>query len=127
MKIRSRLALALGLFAAVLSAHALEWEATSVERTPAPGAEIIRVQYRFRNVSGKTVNITGITTSCGCTEANVDDTAIRAGASGAVKVLFTVGQRTGTQRKSIYVQTDERAAPSELELVVKLPAERAGR
>lgn len=122
MKIRIRVAVVLLLLSTiVLPVFALEWDATSIARTPPSGAEVVRVEYRFRNPSGKMVHITGITTSCGCTEANVDDTAIRAGAAGVVKVLFTVGRRAGMQRKSIYIQTDERSEPTELELIVELP------
>jgi len=110
---------------AAVSLRALEWQTSHLERRPPAGAEVVRVEYRFRNSTPKPVRITGLTTSCGCTEASVDDTLVRPGASGSVKVLFTVGKRTGRQLKSIYVHTDEMPGLTELELVVELPSEGA--
>ena len=108
-------------FTALGSARALEWDRKLVAATPAPGDEVVRVRYAFKNPAKKTVHILGVTTSCGCTEATPSASQIAPGESGAVDVVFTIGQRTGLQKKEITIRTDESETPVTLELNVTLP------
>ena len=103
------------------SACALEWSKTEISATPDPGAEVVRMKFEYKNTSKKRVQILEVKTSCGCTEATPDSSAIAPGESGAVHVLFTIGKRTGLQEKEITLLTDDSNVPVRLMLKVKLP------
>jgi len=115
------LALASFFLALAASAHALEWKKTELFLVAEPGAEFVRTKFEFTNPAKKSVHLLGVTTSCGCTEAWPSASDIRAGESGALHVLFTVGQRSGLQEKEIVVTTDESKEPTRLVLKIKLP------
>ena len=119
-KLRHHLVLLLCL-TALGSARALEWDRTLVTTAPASGDEVVRVRYAFKNPAKKTVHILGVTTSCGCTEATPSSSQIAPGDNGAIDVVFTIGQRTGLQKKEITIRTDESETPVTLELNVTLP------
>ena len=103
------------------AAFALDWSTKLINVTPEPGATEVRAKFEFKNVGRAPVQIMGITTSCGCTEASPSATAIAAGGTGEIFVLFTVGARSGLQEKKIFVQTDESPDPVTLEFKIKLP------
>ena len=113
------LLITLGLAAPV--AFALDWSTKLISVTPEVGAPEVWAKFEFKNAGRAPVQIMGITTSCGCTEATPSATTIAAGGTGAIYVLFTVGSRSGLQEKKISVQTDESPDPVTLEFKIKLP------
>lgn len=110
----------LGLLA-VPSARGLDWEKTQVALTAERGADVVRTKFDFKNSSRKTVHILEVRTSCGCTEAAISSSEIPAGESGTIRVLFTIGNRTGLQEKEIFLVTDDAATPVKLRLAVTIP------
>jgi len=121
-----RLCLTAVVALALPCAHALEWEKTLLDLKPQPGADVVLATYNFKNPRPASVHILGITTSCGCTEAQPSASEIRGGQSGSIQVVFTIGQRSGRQEKEILVQTDEAKEPVKLVLRVDLPPARQG-
>ena len=65
----------------------------------------LTVDYPFVNVSGKSVNITRITTNCGCTATEVADSLIAPGERGVIKVSFNPRRRSGTVDTNTFVYT----------------------
>lgn len=122
MKTCSRLfALLLCAGLAAVPLRALDWERSLIETKPEAGAEVVRVQFPYRNSSGQTVHILGVSTSCGCTEAAIDSSEVAPQSAGVLHVLFTIGQRSGRQEKIITVTTDDAKQPQQLVLKVALP------
>lgn len=115
------LALTSFFLALAVSARALEWKKTELFLVTEPGAEFVRTKFEFTNTAKKSVHVLGVTTSCGCTEAWPSSSEVRAGDSGEIHVLFTVGKRSGLQEKEIVVATDESKEPTRLVLKIKLP------
>jgi hypothetical protein len=101
--------------------RALEWTRELITLTPEKGATVVRTQFEFTNRSMRPVQVLGVSTSCGCTEANIATSEIAAGASGTLDVLFTVGNRSGLQEKEIVVTTDDAKEPKRLQLKIQLP------
>lgn len=121
MKSPRRLVALLLALGAVARAFALEWKQHEVTLTSQPGDEVLRTRFEFKNTGKKIVRILGIRTSCGCTDATINDSDIAPGASSSLDVLFTIGKRTGLQEKEIVVSTDDATEPVKLVLKVKLP------
>ena len=59
--------------------------------------------FTLRNVSGKSVRIQRVRTTCGCTEAAFDTTAIAPGATTKVTLTYDPEDRPGTIDVSAYV------------------------
>jgi hypothetical protein len=53
------------------------------------------------------VSVTGIKTGCDCTSGAADAGSYAPGARGKINLVFTVGERTGFQRKTISVTTSD--------------------
>jgi hypothetical protein len=56
--------------------------------------------------------ITSLNSGCGCTVAKSSVTAVGPGSNTEVTVKFDTANRTGPQRKSIYVQSNDRRTPT---------------
>ncbi len=104
------------------AAFALEWQDRTQEMRAAPLQEEIEVVFSFVNDSKKPVVVTDIQTNCDCLEAEPDRKVYQPGERGAIKALFTVGDRLGIYERTLTVQTDEGAGPVRLSLRVDVPA-----
>lgn len=62
--------------------------------------------FRFRNVSGKTLSIEDVLSSCGCMVPEYDKGPVAPGDSGFLKVYFDPRGRTERFHKSVRVVTD---------------------
>lgn len=98
--------------ASALPAHAaLEWDKTEFSAEVRRGAqELVRTTFEVKNTGTKPVTILGVTTSCGCTTADPEESRIPAGGKTTLYARFTLGSRTGQQDKKITVTTDDPAA-----------------
>lgn len=105
-----------------MRALALDWDQTSSTVAPKPGADAVLATFTYVNRGKALVHITGVETTCGCTEATVSLNEVPPGASGNVAVLFSVGDRTGRQVREILVHTDDAREPTKLTMTVELPA-----
>lgn len=105
----------------VANAHAeLVWERTEIELRPALGDETAVGHFKYQNKGDKAVAITNIATSCGCTAASTNKDGVAPGEKGEITATFQIGNRVGTQQKTITVTTDD---PSRLATALQLKVE----
>ncbi|MGF1451874.1 MAG: DUF1573 domain-containing protein [Opitutales bacterium] len=110
-------------FLLLLSANAsgrLVFETTQKSQTADLGDAVLTAAFPFENTGSEPVRILQLRSSCGCTAAAADEVLIDPGEKSAVKVEFTIGNRTGVRTNRIAVQTD-RGQTVELQFVVTLP------
>ncbi len=103
-----------------LTAHAgLKWEQTQVELHPAAADKQAIGHFKYQNVGDKPVQFKSVHSSCGCTVAQTQKERVEPGEKGEITATFNIGDRTGTQVKTVTVQTDE---PTEAMTVLTLKA-----
>lgn len=94
-----------------LNGFGLEWETKHISIVATPEQESAEAIFAFTNNSDQTVTVKSVRSSCGCTVTELDKKEYLAGESGEIKALFTFGNRTGEQRKTITVETDDADEP----------------
>lgn len=85
-------------------AGSLKWDETEKTVRVPLGQEKAETEFRFTNVSGKPVKIEAVRTSCGCLTSEMPKQPYQPGASGGIKVVFTVGKMRGKQQKLLIVK-----------------------
>jgi hypothetical protein len=106
-----------------LNAFGLEWATTVISVKAAPDQESFVGVFPFTNNGDKTVTIESVRSSCGCTVPELTKREYAPGESGEINAVFTFGTRTGLQRKTIAVMTDDPEAPrTDLILEVSIPS-----
>jgi hypothetical protein len=122
MRIRVKVLL-VTLFLAVgsVARSELVFEQSELELHPAVGDATAVGHFKYQNKGDKAVAIKNVSTSCGCTAATAKNSA-EPGEKGEVTATFKVGDRTGTQQKTITVTTDDPMHPTAmLNLKVVIP------
>jgi hypothetical protein len=115
----SRLIGVFALAALVQSAHAeLKWEQTSVDLRPAFNDKQAVAHFKYENVGNTPIHFKSVHASCGCTTAQTQNEQVAPGQKGEITATFTIGGRTGTQVKTVTVQTDD-PEPSTIVLTLK--------
>src|SRR5438034_4399227 len=99
----------------------LKWEQTSVDLQPALGDKQAVANFKYENVGKTPVHFTSVHASCGCTAAQTQKEQVAPGEKGEVTATFNIGGRTGTQVKTVTVQTDD-PDPSRATTVLTLKA-----
>ncbi|MBC2603086.1 DUF1573 domain-containing protein [Puniceicoccus vermicola] len=95
-------------FRLVCSVHAdgeLEWESKSLVLECPVGAEKLTAEFRFQNLGSEAVEIVAVTSSCGCTVPELTKKIYEPEEEGTLSAIFTIGDRTGPQRKVLQVRT----------------------
>src|SRR2546421_8865163 len=116
----SRLIGVLALAALVQSARAeLKWEQTSVDLRPGFNDKQAVAHFKYENVGNTPVHFKSVHASCGCTAAQTQNEQVAPGQKGEITAIFTIGGRTGTQVKTVTVQTDD---PERSSIVLTLKA-----
>jgi hypothetical protein len=106
------------LLLATLSAFGeLVWEHSIVEKTASVHDRKLIAVFPFE-ARGSTTTILSIRTTCGCTTAELPQMTYSDGESGELTVVFDLNGRFGKQKKSVFVQTDDKNNPNQ-ELVFK--------
>ena len=91
-----------------LSARAeLKWEQTAVELHPAPIDKQAVGHFKYQNAGKTPVHFKSVHPSCGCTTAQTQKDVVQPGDKGEITATFNIGDRTGTQIKTVTVETDE--------------------
>src|SRR5947208_16835188 len=85
----------------------LKWEQTSVELHPTFSDKQAVAHFKYENVGKTPVHFTSVHASCGCTTAQTQKDEVPPGEKGEITATFTIGGRTGTQVKTVTVQTDD--------------------
>ena len=96
----------------------LAWEKTEIELRPKPGDADAVAQFKYTNKTDKPIRITNVKSSCGCTVPALKKNEVAPGESGEITATFNIGGRTGTQVKTVRVDTDDPTQPS-VNLVLK--------
>src|SRR5207302_10561981 len=107
------------------AAHAeLKWEQTTVELHPAITDKEAVGHFKYQNTGSKPVRFQSVHTSCGCTAAQTQKDEVPPGEKGEITATFKIGDRTGTQVKTVTVDTDDPAnATTVLTLKAVIPQE----
>src|SRR5438093_3057126 len=102
-----------------LSARAeLKWDQTEIELRPTPADKKAIGHFKYQNPGKTPVHFKSVHASCGCTTAQTQKDEVPPGGSGEITATFNIGDRTGTQVKTVTVETDE-AANSKTVLTLK--------
>jgi hypothetical protein len=103
-----------------VSAHAeLKWDQTMVELHPATADKQAIGHFKYQNTGSKPVRFKSVRTSCGCTAAQSQKEEVPPGEKGEITATFNIGERTGTQVKTVTVETDD---PEHVTTVLTLKA-----
>ncbi len=89
----------------------LEWETEKLELPAEAGQTEVVGVFKFTNAGDTPVKILRTQSSCGCTVPELEKDTYAPGESGELKAIFTVGDRTGLQRKVLTVVTDDPDLP----------------
>lgn len=98
----------------------LVWDATSKTNTAKAGDLSSRFDFVVRNVSTNIVEITDITTSCGCTVASMPENPwrIKPGETNHLPVLADLRGKTGSIFKDVNISSKD--APEQLHVMVNI-------
>src|SRR5947208_12762511 len=99
----------------------LKWEQTSVELHPAFSDKQAVAHFKYENVGKTPVHFESVKASCGCTTAQTQKDEVAPGEKGEITATFNIGGRTGTQVKTVTVQTDD-PDPAHSTIVLTLKA-----
>ena len=103
-----------------LSARAgLKWDQTSIELHPTATDKQAVGHFKYQNTGDKPVKFKSVRTSCGCTVAQTQKEEVPPGEKGEITATFNIGERTGTQVKTVTVETDD---PANVTTVLTLKA-----
>ena len=103
-----------------VSVHAeLKWDQTMVELHPATADKQAIGHFKYQNTGSKSVRFKSVRTSCGCTAAQSQKEEVPPGEKGEITATFNIGERTGTQVKTVTVETDD---PEHVTTVLTLKA-----
>src|ERR1039457_6256086 len=85
----------------------LKWEQTQLELHPAVGDKEAVGHFKYKNTGNTPIHFKSVHSSCGCTTAQSQKDQVAPGDSGEITATFNIGDRTGTQVKSVTaVSTD---------------------
>ena len=104
----------LGVFCLGIAATAqaaLVWEKTELELNPALNAPNAVGVFKYENKGDTPIHFKAVRPSCGCTTAAMPKTDVAPGEKGEITATFNIGDRTGTQVKTITVDTDDPQHP----------------
>jgi hypothetical protein len=97
----------------------LKWDQTSIELHPTATDKQAIGHVKYQNTGDKPVKFKSVRTSCGCTAAQTQKEEVPAGEKGEITATFNIGERTGTQVKTVTVETDD---PANVTTVLTLKA-----
>jgi hypothetical protein len=112
-------AFTLSVVICVTARAGLKWDQTSIELHPAATDKQAVGHFKYQNTGDKPVKFKSVRTSCGCTVAQTQKEEVPAGEKGEITATFNIGERTGTQVKTVTVETDD---PANVTTVLSLKA-----
>lgn len=99
----------------------LSWDRKTVELNADAQTSVLTAQFKFANKGRAAVDVEKVESSCGCTVATLQARHFELGQSGEITATFTVGDRTGLQKKTIAVTSSDHPYPTMLTLIVHIP------
>jgi len=101
------IAFALSIIISLSARAELKWEQTALELHPTANDKQAIGHFKYQNTGKTPVHFKSVHASCGCTTAQTQKDEVPAGGSGEITATFNIGDRTGTQVKTVTVETDE--------------------
>jgi hypothetical protein len=95
------------LFLPIQAVAALQWDSMKTEVQACSGDQEATAVFSFRNTGKFPVTINSVSTSCGCTTAELAKNTYAPGETGEIKARLQLRGLTGHQEKWIMVATDE--------------------
>ena len=90
----------------------LKWEQTQIELHPGVADKEAVGHFKYQNTGDKPITFKSVHSSCGCTTAQTQKDQVPPGEKGEITATFKIGDRTGTQVKTVTVETDDAAHPT---------------
>lgn len=112
-------AFTLSIALCVAARAGLKWDQTAIELHPTVTDKQAIGHFKYQNTGDKPVKFKSVKTSCGCTAAQTQKEEVPAGEKGEITATFNIGERTGTQVKTVTVETDD---PANVTTVLTLKA-----
>src|SRR6266446_5217152 len=100
-------AFTLSIMICVTARAELKWDQTSIELHPTTADKQAIGHFKYQNSGSKPVRFKSVRTSCGCTAAQSQKEEVPPGEKGEITATFNIGERTGTQVKTVTVETDD--------------------
>jgi Protein of unknown function (DUF1573) len=97
----------LSIFVCAIARAELKWEQTAVELHPTAEDKEAVGHFKYQNTGSQPVRFKSVHSSCGCTAAQSQKDEVPPGEKGEITATFKIGDRTGTQVKTVTVQTDD--------------------
>ena len=85
---------------------------------PIPPTETVQTTFKVKNVGGKTLEISRIQTSCGCTAAMMDSQSLKPGDSSRLKVTFDPRGKSGKMARTLWLFTNDKDPASQQKQIV---------
>jgi hypothetical protein len=102
-------AFTLSIIACLTARAELKWEQTTIELHPAATDKQAIGHFKYQNTGKTPIHFKSVHASCGCTTAQSQKDVVPPGDKGEITATFNIGDRTGTQIKTVTVETDEAA------------------
>lgn len=100
----------------------LTWDHTEVRTILKPDQEEAKASYTVTNNGDKTLRISRVKTSCGCTGSVIDRKILEPGQSTEIRATFNKGKRRGKNHSKLYVYLDsEPDAVATLHFIITIP------
>lgn len=80
--------------------------------------------FKFKNTGNVPLIVTDVTVTCGCTAAEKPEAPIMPGEEGKIKIVFNSAGKSGTQNRTITVNTNAKNKVTYLKLVGEVLAEK---
>jgi hypothetical protein len=101
------IAFALSIILSFSARAELKWEQTMIELHPTPADKQAIGHFKYQNPGKTPVHFKSVHASCGCTTAQSQKDEVPPGGTGEITATFNIGDRTGTQVKTVTVETDD--------------------
>lgn len=112
MSLMNKLVIAIGAICLATPLRAqLKFEQTIVELHPTAADANAVARFKYENVGKTKIHINSVNSSCGCTVASLKSNDIAPGEKGEITATLNIGNRIGTQTKTVTVMTDDPARP----------------
>lgn len=108
------LAVATGCTVAAQSPGKIELSATEFDFGTIPNTESVSQVFQVRNLGGERLEITGVSTSCGCTTAETGSRSLSPGEVTDLTVTYDPQAHdgaTGEFMRMVYVRSDDPGTP----------------
>jgi len=76
-----------------------------------PPTETVQTIFRVTNKGKKTLEISRIQSSCGCTAAMMDSQSLKSGETGSLKVTYDPRGKNGKQARTLWLFTNDPLNP----------------